>query len=70
MEVRPGGRFVRASEVQPLNARSPMEVTFSMLIDTREVQKTNASLPMLVTPAGMSTCPFSSGVIKQPASTL
>ena len=70
MEVTPDGRLVRASEEQPVNASVPMEVTPSMLIDTRAVHPANALLPILVVLAGISTCPFASGVIKQAPYTL
>ena len=54
MEVTPDGRLVRASEEQPVNASVPMEVTPSMLIDTRAVHPANALLvPILVVLAGI-----------------
>ena len=65
MEVRPLGRLVRAREVQPRKASLLMVVTFSMVIETSEVHPLNALGPMVVTPAGTSTCPFASGVIQQ-----
>ena len=58
-----------ASKERLFNASSQMDVTLSMLIDTSDVHSKKALLPRLVTPAGTSTCPFSSGVYRQPPST-
>ena len=52
----------------PSNAPPLIEVTLSgMVTDIRAVQSLNASAPISVVPAGMSTCPLESGVIRQPA---
>ena len=61
--------FAGNAEPRPGLTPPSMVVTLSMLIDTREVQCSKASLLRVVTPSGTSTCPFLSGVYRQPPST-
>ena len=65
MLVSSAGRLVRASEMHPRKAESPMVVIFGILIDTSEVHPRKAAPPMTVTLAGTFTWPSPSGVYRQ-----
>ena len=61
--TQPTGRQTRPRELQPAKAPDPIETTLDGIeMDTWEVQKLKALSPIGVTPEGIDTWPFVSGI--------